>query len=147
MIRSITVRDARFALKPGAGSDAIHRDPTYSYAVTLLQDDSGRTGTGLSFTLGEGNELVCQACAFLAVSLPGKKFGVPVVPHVGDMGQLHQHLVLFNHVGLGHEALFLEHIPHLRDCFVLPVRVEDGVYRTPEEPGSSCDLLPEHPTR
>ena len=26
---------------------------------------------------------------------------------VGDMGQIHQHLVLFNHVAMGHEALFL----------------------------------------
>ena len=37
--------------------------------------------------------------------------GVPVVPHVGDMGQMHQHLVLFNHVALGHEVVFLEYIP------------------------------------
>lgn len=407
MIKSIEVRDARFALKPGAGSDAIHRDPTYSYAVTLLEDDQGRVGSGLAFTLGEGNELVCQACEFLAAGLQGrdieeimgdfgalqnklsnaqqfrwlgphkgvvhlalasvtnacwdlwakrrglplwkllleldareivaaldlsyledeltgdqataliqqmtssrserqavlrqgypgydtsigwfnysddqvrenckkavdagftamklkvgsadperdlrrarivreaagdaarvmvdanqqwtlpqaleicrrlqdinpfwieepthpddvlahktladaiaptklalgehvpnriifknylqtecagfiqvdavrvagvsefiavsllsKKYGVPVVPHVGDMGQLHQHLVLFNHIGLGHEALFLEHIPHLRDCFVHPVKVEGGVYRIPQEEGASCDLLP-----
>lgn len=77
---------------------------------------------------------------FIAVSLLCRKFGVPVVPHVGDMGQLHQHLVLFNHIALGHEALFLEHIPHLRRHFVHPVKIEDGVYVTPQEPGSSCDL-------
>ena len=407
MIKSIRVRDARFPLKPGAGSDAIHRDPTYSYAVTLLEDDHGEVGSGLAFTLGEGNELVCQACEFLAAGLKGqdieevmsdfgtlqnkltnaqqfrwlgphkgvvhlamasltnacwdlwakrrglplwkllleltpeqivatldlsylddeltaaqattmiaeklasrgerqevlskgypgydtsigwfnysddqvrenckkavdagftamklkvgsadperdlrrarivreaagpkarvmvdanqqwtlpqaleicrrlqdidpywieepthpddvlahktladaiaptklalgehvpnrilfknylqakcagfiqvdavrvagvseflavsllsKKYGVPVVPHVGDMGQLHQHLVLFNHIGLGHEALFLEHIPHLREHFLHPVKVEEGVYRIPQEIGSSCDLYP-----
>jgi L-fuconate dehydratase len=56
------------------------------------------------------------------------------------MGQLHQHLVLFNHIGLDLPAIFLEHIPHLRDHFVNPVRVEDGVYRTPLEIGASCDL-------
>ena len=77
---------------------------------------------------------------FITVSLLSKKFGIPVVPHVGDMGQLHQHLVLFNHVKLGHEALFLEHIPHLKKHFVHPVRIENGVYVTPQEPGSSCDL-------
>jgi len=407
MIKSIKVRDARFALKPGAGSDAIHRDPIYSYAVTLLEDDGGQTGSGLAFTLGEGNELVCQACEFLArglqgreieeimadfgalqnkltneqqfrwlgphkgvvhlamasitnacwdlwakkrglplwkllldleprqlvatldlsyledemnaaqatamiteklgtreerqgilttgypgydtsigwfnysddqvrenckravdagftamklkvgsadperdlrrarivreaagddarvmvdanqqwtlpqaldichrlqdinpfwieepthpddvlghktlanaiaptklalgehvpnriifknylqaqcagfiqvdavrvagvseflaVSLLSKKYSVPVVPHVGDMGQIHQHLVLFNHVGLGHQALLLEHIPHLNDRFLHPVKVEEGVYRIPQEAGTSCDLLP-----
>jgi L-fuconate dehydratase len=80
---------------------------------------------------------------FLAVSLLARKYGLTVVPHVGDMGQIHQHLVLFNHVALGHEALFLEYIPHLRDYFVDPARVEDGVYRTPQEPGLSCDLIPE----
>ena len=78
---------------------------------------------------------------FISVSLLCRKFGIPVVPHVGDMGQLHQHLVLFNHITLGHEALFLEHIPHLQPHFVHPVQVADGVYKTPLEPGSSCDLI------
>jgi len=78
---------------------------------------------------------------FLTVSLLARKYGLPVVPHVGDMGQIHQHLVLFNHIALGHEALFLEYIPHVRDRFVHPAIVEDGVYRTPQAPGSSCDLL------
>ena len=74
------------------------------------------------------------------ISLLARKFGVPVVPHVGDMGQIHQHLVLFNHIALGHEVIFLEYIPHLRDHFVQPARVQDGVYATPQEPGSSSDL-------
>ncbi len=77
---------------------------------------------------------------FLTVSLLAKKLGLPVVPHVGDMGQLHQHLVLFNHIALGHEVSFLEYIPHLRDHFVFPAVVKDGRYRIPEEPGASCDL-------
>jgi len=77
---------------------------------------------------------------FITISLLCRKFGIPVVPHVGDMGQLHQHLVLFNHITLGHKALFLEHIPHLQKHFIHPVHIEGGVYRTPQEPGSSCDL-------
>jgi L-fuconate dehydratase len=77
---------------------------------------------------------------FLTVSLMARKFGLPIVPHVGDMGQIHQHLVLFNHVGLGHEAIFLEHIPHLQEYFVHPACVEGGIYRTPQAPGLSCDL-------
>ena len=78
---------------------------------------------------------------FLTVSLLAKKVGMPVVPHVGDMGQIHQHLVLFNHIALGHPVLFLEYIPHLRQHFVNPARTEGGVYRVPQEPGSSCDLV------
>jgi len=98
--------------------------------------------------LQAGGMQVCQVDAtrvagvdeFLAVSLMARKFGVPVVPHVGDMGQIHQHLVLVNHIAMGHDALFLEYIPHLRDHFVHPATVADGVYRIPQEPGMSCDL-------
>jgi L-fuconate dehydratase len=77
---------------------------------------------------------------FLAVSLLARKFGLRVVPHVGDMGQIHQHLVLFNHIAMGHEALFLECIPHLQPQFVNPTCIENGVYVTPQTPGSSSDL-------
>lgn len=77
---------------------------------------------------------------YLAVSLMSTLFPVRVVPHVGDMGQIHQHLVLFNHIALGHEVCFLEHIPHLRKYFRTPAAVEDGVYRTPSEPGASTEL-------
>jgi L-fuconate dehydratase len=84
---------------------------------------------------------VAGVSEFIVVSLLAKKFGVPVVPHIGDMGQLHQHLVLFNHVAVGHEALFLEYIPHLHEHFSTPCRVKDGVYATPQEVGASCDLV------
>jgi L-fuconate dehydratase len=83
---------------------------------------------------------VAGVSEFIAVSLLCREFGVPVVPHVGDMGQLHQHLLLFNHLALGHEIVFLGHIPHLRHHFLFPVRVEGGVYRTPEDVGASCEL-------
>jgi L-fuconate dehydratase len=77
---------------------------------------------------------------FITVSVLARKFNLPIVPHVGDMGQIHQHLVLFNHIALGHEALMLEYIPHMRDYFIHPAVVEDGVYKTPQEPGSSSDM-------
>jgi len=78
---------------------------------------------------------------FITVSLLCKKYNVPVVPHVGDMGQLHQHLVLFNHIAIGHEALFLEHIPHLQKHFLHPAIIKNGVYQTPQMPGSTCELI------
>lgn len=77
---------------------------------------------------------------FVTVSMLARKFGLPAVPHVGDMGQIHQHLVLFNRIALGHEAMFLEYIPHLQGVFLDPARAEDGVYRTPAMPGCSADL-------
>lgn len=77
---------------------------------------------------------------FLTVSLLARKYRLPIVPHVGDMGQIHQHLVLFNHIAMGHEALFLEYIPHVREHFLHPAVVEGGVYQTPQVPGCSCDM-------
>lgn len=77
---------------------------------------------------------------FLTVSLLARQYQLPVVPHVGDMGQIHQHLVLFNRIALGHDAVFLEHIPHLRKHFAHPAEVEGGRYRTPQEPGASTEL-------
>jgi L-fuconate dehydratase len=72
VIKRIEIKDTRFNLESGAGSDAIHRDPVYSYAVTNLIDDSGIIGTGFAFTLGEGNDLVCIAAKFYAEKLIGK---------------------------------------------------------------------------
>jgi L-fuconate dehydratase len=91
---------------------------------------------------------ICQAdCTrlagvseYLAVVAMAKKFNVKVVPHVGDMGQIHQHLVFFNHIALDLPKLFLEHIPHLREHFVVPANVSKGVYQAPEAPGCSTDL-------
>ena len=77
---------------------------------------------------------------FLTISLLSKSMGIPVVPHVGDMGQIHQHLVLFNHIGMNHEHLFLEHIPHLKQYFVNPADIVDAYYQVPQTPGSSSDL-------
>lgn len=77
---------------------------------------------------------------YLAVVMMATKFPVRVVPHVGDMGQIHRHLVLFNHIALGHEPLFLEYIPHLQQYFVEPAIVENGFYSTPREPGCSTAL-------
>ena len=94
-------------------------------AAGFLQPDCARLG-GVS--------------EFISVSLLARKCGIPVAPHVGDMGQIHQHLVLFNHIALGHDAIFLEYIPHLRERFAHPARVDGGVYATPQEPGSSADL-------
>ena len=67
---------------------------------------------------------------------------VPGAPRAarGRHGADYQHLVLFSHIALGHEKLFLEYIPHLRDDFVHPANVDSGHYMPPQEPGCSTDL-------
>lgn len=77
---------------------------------------------------------------FILISLMSKKCNIPVIPHIGDMGQIHQHLVLFNHISLGLPDLFLEYIPHLREYFKYPVTIVDGKYKVPESYGNSCDF-------
>jgi len=77
---------------------------------------------------------------FITVSLLAKHFNLTVIPHVGDVGQLHQHMVLFNHIALDLPNAFLECIPHLREQFIYPARIENGRYLTPDTPGASFDL-------
>lgn len=84
MITKVKISDIRYPLDGNAGSDAIHRDPIYSYAVTQLRDDSGLTGTGFAFTLGEGNNLVCKAAEYYAEQLVGKD----IEETMADFGQL-----------------------------------------------------------
>lgn len=125
-----TLADAISPLKIALGEHVSHRVLFKNFmlmqAVDFVQVDCTRVG-GVS--------------EFITVSLLARKFNLPVVPHVGDMGQIHQHLVLFNHVALGHEALFLEHIPHLRDHFLHPAKVANGVYQAPQDFGSSSDFV------
>ena len=63
---------------------------------------------------------------------------LPVVPHIGDMMQVHLHLAL------AHPACtLLEHIPWMRDCFVEPASVVDGRFVVPERPGAGTALRDE----
>jgi L-alanine-DL-glutamate epimerase-like enolase superfamily enzyme len=56
--------------------------------------------------------------------------GLPVVPHAGDMSQIHVH------PALAHPACaMLEYIPWLRECFTDPVEVRDGYFERPQQPG------------
>jgi L-fuconate dehydratase len=71
-IKSIQVVDRRFKMGEGAGSDATHTNPQYSYAVCVLKTDSSTDGIGLAFTLGDGNDLVCKAIEYLSENLKGQ---------------------------------------------------------------------------
>jgi L-fuconate dehydratase len=119
------IAPTKLALGEHVPNRIIFKNYLQSHCAGFIQADAVRLG-GVS--------------EFITVSLLSKQFGVPVVPHVGDMGQLHQHLVLFNHITIGHEALFLEHIPHLQKHFLHPATIKDGVYQIPQAAGSTCEL-------
>jgi hypothetical protein len=50
---------------------------------------------------------VAGSSEFLTVSLLARSLGRWVVPHVGDIGQIHQHLVLSNHIQPDMKLYFL----------------------------------------
>ncbi|MSU37356.1 MAG: fuconate dehydratase [Pedosphaera sp.] len=54
------------------GSDAVHVDPDYSAAYVVLHTDAPIAGHGLTFTIGRGNEIVCQAIESLSTLVVGK---------------------------------------------------------------------------
>src|SRR5690606_23603027 len=72
VIERLSTRDARYDLPDGVGSDSLHSDPQYSFAVTLLQAGP-LTGSGTALTLGGGNDLVCAAIEQLGGALVGRE--------------------------------------------------------------------------
>jgi len=63
-----------------------------------------------------------------------------VVPHAGDMCQIHQHLV----GGVGADSpVMIEYIPWALDVFEEPVVVEQGICILPETPGASTRVRAE----
>jgi L-alanine-DL-glutamate epimerase-like enolase superfamily enzyme len=60
---------------------------------------------------------------------------LPVVPHIGDMMQVHLHCAI------AHSACgMLEYIPWLRECFEEPATTVDGVFIAPQCPGAGTTL-------
>ena len=68
---------------------------------------------------------------FWQVADMARCYSLPVVPHVGDMCQVHQHLC-FAHPACS----LLEYIPWLRDWMEAPAKIVDGFYVAPETPGA-----------
>ena len=100
--------DVRYDLEQGAGSDAVHTDPQYGYGVTLLETDGGITGTGLTYTLGGGTNLVCEAVKLLVEPVIGRD----IEELMGEFGQVQQSIAehhqirwLGPHKGVTHAAL------------------------------------------
>ena len=107
-IISLETRDVRFPLYEGAGSDAVHSGSEYAFATSLLASGSGLYGTGIVLTLGQGNQLVCEAIEILGKRLVGQE----IEELMADFGAVAQRLAqhpqlrwLGPHKGVVHLAL------------------------------------------
>jgi L-fuconate dehydratase len=100
-------------------------------AVDVVQIDACRVG-GV-------NEI-------LAILLLAAKFGVRVCPHAGGVGlcELVQHFAMFDYVAVTGDmsGRAIEYVDHLHEHFVTPVRIRNGRYVAPHEPGSGAQMLP-----
>jgi len=83
----------------------------------------------------------------IAVILLAAKFGIPVCPHAGGVGlcEYVQHLSAFDYlcVSASLENRVVEFVDHLHEHFVDPVRIRQGHYLLPEQPGYSIEVYPE----
>ncbi|MBI3830071.1 MAG: L-fuconate dehydratase [Planctomycetes bacterium] len=100
-------------------------------AIRFCQIDSCR--------LGGVNEV-------LSVYLMAKKFGVPVCPHAGGVGlcEYVQHLQMWDYccVSASTQDRLVEYVDHLHEHFEDPVRMRNGHYLPPVQPGYSIQMKP-----
>ncbi len=106
----------------------------------LMQADAIRFVQVDSCRLAGPNEI-------LAVMLMAEKFGLPVCPHAGGVGlcELIQHMSIVDYicVSASLENRMLEHVDHLHEHFVDPVRTRNGRYVPPARPGFSVEMKAE----
>ena len=76
------------------GSDAMNAAGDYSAAYCILQTDGLHTGHGMTFTIGRGNEIVCQAIQLLSTRIIGKSLD----DLVADWGKTWRYLVSDSHL-------------------------------------------------
>jgi len=82
-ISEIITRDVRFPTSRGLyGSDAMNPAPDYSLAYVVVRTDEGLEGSGFTFTIGRGTDLVVAAVDALAEPLLGRD----AVTLTADMG-------------------------------------------------------------
>jgi L-fuconate dehydratase len=83
-ITSISTHDIRARTSLSlAGSDAVHTDPDYSAAYVVLHTDGAFEGHGMTFTIGQGNDLCCAAIEALSVTVVGRRLS-DIVDDMGD---------------------------------------------------------------
>jgi L-alanine-DL-glutamate epimerase-like enolase superfamily enzyme len=83
---------------------------------------------------------VAGVTEWLRIAHHAQERGRWVVPHAGDMMQVHQHLIAG--VGDAREPM-IEYLPWALEIFAEPVRVEAGGLALPETPGASTRIRPD----
>jgi L-fuconate dehydratase len=87
----------------------------------------------------------------LAILLMAAKFNVPVCPHAGGVGlcEYVQHLSAFDFLSVSTslDNRVIEFVDHLHEHFLTPVRIRNGRYLLPQEPGYSIQIREESLTR
>jgi len=103
-----------------------------SGGIDICQIDSCR--------LGGVNEII-------AVLLMAARFGIPVCPHAGGVGlcEYVQHLSIFDYVCVSGslQDRVVEYVDHLHEHFLHPVRIQNGRYMPPLDPGYSIEMKQE----
>ncbi|GAB3561365.1 enolase C-terminal domain-like protein [Spelaeicoccus albus] len=87
----------------------------------------------------------------LANLLLAARFGVPVCPHAGGIGlcELVQHFSFFDYavVSQTRENRMIEFVDHLHEHMATPVRLNQGRYEAPSQPGTGAEIKPDSVTK
>jgi L-fuconate dehydratase len=129
-----TIRRAIHPIKVATGEHVANRvvfkQLLQARAVDIVQIDAAR---------------VAGVNENLAVLLLAAKHGIPVCPHAGGVGlcEMVQHLSMLDYVAVSGtwEDRLIEHVDHLHEHFVTPVRLEHGRYRAPLAAGGGGEML------
>jgi L-fuconate dehydratase len=127
------IRRAVHPIKVATGEHGMNRvlfkQLMQAEAIDFCQIDSCR--------MGGVNEVI-------VVYLLAAKFGIPVCPHAGGVGlcEYVQHLQMFDYVSISASMTdrVIEFADHLHEHFVDPVRLRNGRYLPPQQPGYSIQM-------
>lgn len=127
------IRRAVHPIKVATGEHGMNRvlfkQLMQAEAIDFCQIDSCR--------MGGVNEVI-------VVYLLAAKFGIPVCPHAGGVGlcEYVQHLQMFDYVCISASMTdrVIEFADHLHEHFVDPVRLRNGRYLPPQQPGYSIQM-------
>ncbi len=130
------IRRAVHPIKVATGEHGMNRvlfkQLMQAEAIDFCQIDSCR--------MGGVNEVII-------VYLLAAKFGIPVCPHAGGVGlcEYVQHLQMFDYVSISASMTdrVIEFADHLHEHFVDPVRLRNGCYLPPQQPGYSIQMTAE----